>query len=118
MFPGLTPLSFKAIFQMLTKLLNQDERKFILTAMKVAETETFSSTLGDVKDSLKKTQSDKAANALMSRIEKKAKSRESPKHSSFLASFFKGFANVFLGRVSSNRVFTAISKIPMDEKYF
>ena len=100
------------------KLLDQDERKFILTAIKVAETESVHSKVDQIEELVKNEESDSEAIALKNGIKQKAVSSEKPKHSNFLVSFFKGFANIFLGRVSSERVFTAIKDTPASAKYF
>lgn len=89
------------------KLLDQDERAFILTAVKASKKDTFITLSGQF---LEFEETDAESVALKERIINKLSSEAKPKPSGFFAAFFKGLGNAFFGRLSSDKVYKAIKE--------
>ncbi len=83
------------------KLLNQKERKLIINAINISILEE------NQPENQRVIWSDETRE-LLNNILDKAKDEPKSKHSNLFVSFFKGFANLFLGRISSQKVHNKI----------
>lgn len=100
------------------KKLDQKERKFILEAIKVAESDTILSKVKEIRETIgeigemngrnSSVKSDPKFTLLKDKIKEKLDSSEVKARSNFIVRFFKGFANIFLCRKSSMQIIKAI----------
>ena len=100
--------------------LDQKERNFVLTAIKVANSGGLDAKFGKLEDEFNKTVSTMTGLAstkssdefyeLENRVVKKLNSSK-PKHSNFVLSFFKGIGNKFFGRISSQKIITELNNV-------